>query len=88
VRRLVTMVPAFAVVAWGVDATRALVLSQVVLSVALPVPMIALLWFTSRRDLMGVYRNSRLTNVAAVVGTLAVLALNGVLLVQAAGVSL
>jgi manganese transport protein len=88
VRRLVTMVPAFAVVAWGVDATRALVLSQVVLSVALPVPMIALLWFTSRRDLMGVYRNSRLTNVAAVVGTVAVLALNGVLLVQAAGVSL
>jgi manganese transport protein len=60
----------------------------VVLSVALPVPMIALLWFTSRRDLMGVYRNSRLTNVAAVVGTVAVLALNGVLLVQAAGVSL
>ena len=88
VRRLVTMVPAFAVVAWGVDAIRALVLSQVVLSVALPVPMIALLWFTSRRDLMGVYRNSRLTNVAAVVGTVAVLALNGVLLVQAAGVSL
>ena len=88
VRRLVTMVPAFAVVAWGVDATRALVLSQVVLSVALPVPMIALLWFTSRRDLMGVYRNSRLTNVAAVVGTVAVMALNGVLLVQAAGVSL
>ncbi|MGF6531549.1 MULTISPECIES: Nramp family divalent metal transporter [Paraburkholderia] len=88
VRRLVTMVPAFAVVAWGVDATRALVLSQVVLSVALPVPMIALLWFTSRRDLMGVYRNSRLTNVAAVVGTVAVLALNGVLLAQAAGISL
>ena len=88
VRRLVTMVPAFAVVAWGVDAIRALVLSQVVLSVALPVPMIALLWFTSRRDLMGIYRNSRLTNVAAVVGTVAVLALNGVLLAQAAGVSL
>jgi manganese transport protein len=50
--------------------------------------MIALLWFTSRRDLMGVYRNSLLTNVAAVVGTVAVLALNGVLLVQTAGVSL
>ena len=63
-------------------------LSQAVLSIALPVPMIALLWFTSRRDLMGVYRNSRLTNVAAVVGTVAVLALNGVLLAQAAGISL
>ena len=88
VRRLVTMAPAFAVVAWGVDATNALVLSQVVLSIALPVPMIALLWFTSRSDLMGVYKNSRATNVAAVAGTIAVLALNGVLLVQTAGVSL
>jgi manganese transport protein len=87
VRRLVTMVPAFAVVAWGVDATHALVLSQVVLSIALPVPMIALLWFTSRDDLMGVYKNRRLTNLAAVAGTVAVLALNGVLLFQTAGVS-
>ena len=41
-RRLVTMVPALVVVALGVNATRALVISQVVLSFALPVPMIAL----------------------------------------------
>jgi manganese transport protein len=87
VRRLVTMAPAFAVVAWGVDATRALVLSQVVLSIALPVPMIALVWFTSRRDLMGTYRNRRLTNAGAVAGTVAVLALNVVLLLQTAGLS-
>src|SRR5260221_4384776 len=40
--RLVTMVPSFAIVALGVDATRALVLSQVVLSLVLPIPMIAL----------------------------------------------
>ncbi|RFU46840.1 Nramp family divalent metal transporter [Paraburkholderia sp. DHOC27] len=84
-RRLITMAPAFAVVAWGVDATRALVMSQVVLSIALPVPMIALVWFTSRSDLMGAYRNRRITTVAAVVGTVAVLALNGVLLAQVAG---
>ncbi len=84
-RRLITMVPAFAVVAWGVDATNALVLSQVVLSIALPVPMIALVWFTSRRDLMGVYKNRRITTVAAVTGAVAVLALNGVLLMQIAG---
>jgi manganese transport protein len=74
-------------VAWGVDATRALVLSQVVLSIALPVPMIALVWFTSRRDLMGTYRNRRLTNAGAVAGTVAVLALNVVLLLQTAGLS-
>jgi len=85
VRRQITMAPAFAVVAWGVDATRALVLSQVVLSIALPVPMIALAWFTSRRDLMGVYRNRRLTNLGAVAGTVAVLALNVVLLLQTLG---
>ena len=87
VRRLVTMAPAFGVVAWGVDATHALVLSQVVLSIALPVPMIALVWFTSRGDLMGVYRNRRLTNLAAVAGTVAVLALNVVLLLQTVGFS-
>jgi manganese transport protein len=75
------------VVAWGVDATHALVLSQVVLSIALPVPMIALVWFTSRSDLMGAYRNRRLTNLGAVAGTVAVLALNVVLLLQAAGLS-
>jgi manganese transport protein len=86
VRRLITMAPAFAVVAWGVDATRALVLSQVALSIALPVPMIALVWFTSRGDLMGAYKNRRATTLAAVTGTVAVLALNGVLLMQVAGV--
>ncbi|MFL9922141.1 Nramp family divalent metal transporter [Paraburkholderia fungorum] len=86
-RRLITMVPAFVVVAWGVDATRALVLSQVVLSIALPVPMIALVWFTSRGDLMGRYRNRRSTTLAAVIGTVVVLALNVVLLLQVAGIS-
>ncbi|ANB72669.1 divalent metal cation transporter [Paraburkholderia phytofirmans OLGA172] len=86
-RRLVTMVPAFVVVAWGVDATSALVLSQVVMSIALPVPMVALVWFTSRSALMGRYRNSRLTTVAAVAGTVAVLILNLILLLQIAGIS-
>ncbi|WP_429300056.1 Nramp family divalent metal transporter [Paraburkholderia sp. GAS199] len=86
-RRLITMAPAFAVVACGVDATRALVLSQVVLSIALPVPMIALVWFTSRGDLMGRYRNRRATTLAALAGTVVVLALNLVLLLQIAGMS-
>jgi manganese transport protein len=87
-RRLITMAPAFAVVGWGVDATRALVLSQVVLSIALPVPMIAPVWFTGRADLMATYRNRPLTNLAAIAGTAAVLALNVLLLLQTAGMSL
>ena len=88
VRRLVTMIPAFIVVGLGVNATNALVISQVVLSIALPAPVIALLIFTRRRDLMGAFANSRLTNVAAVVGTLLILVLNAILLLQAFGVEI
>ncbi len=67
-RRLVTMLPAFVVVALGVNATSALVLSQVVLSIALPLPMIALVIFTGRSDIMGAFANGRITRIAAVTG--------------------
>jgi manganese transport protein len=87
VRRVVTMLPAFVVVALGVNATQALVLSQVVLSLMLPVPMIALLMLTARRDVMGDFVNGRLTNAAAVAAAVVILALNLLLLLQAAGVT-
>jgi len=86
VRRLVTMVPSFIVIAMGVIATRALILSQVGLSLALPVPMLALLWFTCRREVMGAYRNPPLIIALAVLAALIVLGLNVVLLLQIAGV--
>ena len=86
VRRLVTMLPAFVVVAIGVDPTRALVLSQVVLSLALPVPMVALVVFTRRRSVMGPFANGPLTQAAAVAGAAVVLGLNAVLLAAAFGV--
>jgi manganese transport protein len=85
-RRLLTMVPAFIVVGVGANATLALVLSQVVLSLVLPVPMIALVMFTRRRDIMGHYANRRLTDMAAIGGTIIVLALNFVLLAQTLGI--
>src|ERR1700676_767744 len=85
-RRLVTMLPAFVVVALGANATNALVISQVVLSIALPLPMIALLIFTRRRDIMGQFTNGRLTNIAAVLGTAVVLGLNCFLILQTLGV--
>jgi manganese transport protein len=88
VRRLVTMVPAFIVVGLGVNATNALVISQVILSLALPIPMIALLLFTQRPDIMGCFANGRVTRVAAIVGTAVVVALNTVLLLQTFGVPL
>jgi manganese transport protein len=88
VRRLVTMVPAFVVVAMGVDATNALVLSQVVLSIALPLPMISLLIFTRRPDIMGEFVNGRLTQVAAMFGAAVVLLLNIILVVQSCGITI
>jgi manganese transport protein len=85
-RRLVTMMPAFVVVALGINATKALVLSQVVLSIALPLPMIALLIFTRRGDIMGRFANGRLTHLAGLLGTAVVLLLNGFLVLQILGV--
>ncbi len=85
-RRAVTMLPAFAVVALGLNATNALVMSQIVLSLALPVPMLALVWLTGRRDVMGSLVNRRTTQAAAIVCTVLVLGLNAILLAQTAGV--
>jgi manganese transport protein len=86
VRRLATMIPAVIVVAMGVDSTEALVLSQVVLSLVLPVPMIALLVLAGRRDVMGSFVSSRLVRTGAVVAAVVVLALNLLLLLQTMGV--
>jgi len=88
VRRLVTMVPAFVVVALGIDATRALILSQVALSLVLPVPMVALLVLTQRRDIMGPSASGFLTMAAATAAATVVLALNVLLVLQTLGVPL
>jgi len=85
VRRAVTMLPAFAVVAAGFDATRSLILSQVVLSLVLPVPMVALLLLTRRRDVMGAMATGPWTMVVAWVAVVATIVLNGVLLADLAG---
>ena len=84
-RRFITMLPALVVVLLGVDATDALVLSQVVLSLVLPVPMIALLHLTGRADVMGAFVNGRVTRVAASLATVIVLSLNLILLLQTFG---
>ena len=88
VRRLVTMVPAFAVVLAGVDATRALLVSQVVLSLVLPVPVVALVLLIRRHDIMGVFAAGRATQAAAIGATILVLVLNAVLVTQSLGIDI
>ncbi len=64
-RRAVTMLPAIAVLAAGINPTAALVLSQVVLSFGIPFALVPLVMLTSRSDVMGVHVNRRLTTVTA-----------------------
>jgi manganese transport protein len=85
IRRLVTMAPAFVVVALGVNATHALIASQVVLSLTLPVPMFALLILTRRSDVMGSFANRRFVSMTVIGMAALVLALNFLLIVQAVG---
>jgi manganese transport protein len=81
-RRGITLVPALAILAAGLDPTRALVLSQVVLSFGIPFALVPLVAFTRRRDLMGNLVNHRVTTVVASVIAAVIIALNVFLLWQ------
>jgi manganese transport protein len=81
-RRAATMVPAVIVVAMGMPATDSLVISQVILSLVLPVPMIALFVLLRRPDIMAEFTISRATQVLAGLATVVVLGLNVILLLQ------
>ena len=87
-RRLVTMAPTVIIVALGVNPTETLVISQVVLSLILPLPVIALAHFTRRRDIMGSLVNRRLTTALSIAAAALILGLNLVLLFQTFGGSL
>jgi manganese transport protein len=76
------MVPALVVAAIGLNPTRVLVISQVVLSFGIPFALIPLVYFTSRKDLMGVLVNRRATTAIAVVVAALISALNIFLLGQ------
>lgn len=82
VRRAVTMAPPIVVIALGLDPTRTLVLSQVVLSFGLPFAIIPLVMFTRRRDVMGELVNQRYTTVLASIVAGLIVALNVFLLYQ------
>jgi manganese transport protein len=81
-RRAITAAPALIVAVVGVDPTRALVLSQVVLSFGIPFALIPLVLFTSNRRVMGGLVNNRLTTVAAWAIACVISALNVFLLVE------
>jgi manganese transport protein len=85
-RRLVTMAPPMIVAALGIDPARTLIISQVVLSLVLPIPMLTLILFTSRTRIMGLMANSRPVAIAAALAATAILGLNVLLLLELGGV--
>jgi manganese transport protein len=82
VRRVVTMAPAFIVIGLGLNPTRTLVISQVVLSFGIPFALIPLVWFTARRDVMGRLANAPLVTALAGLAAAVIVSLNIFLLVQ------
>jgi manganese transport protein len=81
-RRAVTMTPALVVLGLGLDPSRSLVISQVVLSFGIPFALVPLVLLTRRRDVMGVLVNRRPTTAAAGVVAALIIVLNGFLLVE------
>jgi manganese transport protein len=82
IRRIVTIVPPMIIVVLGFDATRTLVISQVVLSFGLPFAIIPLVIFTSRKSIMGTLVNKGITTVLASLCAVLIICLNFFLVFQ------
>ena len=76
------MLPSIIVIMIGLDPTRTLVISQVVLSLGLPFAVIPLIWFTSRKEVMGVLVNNHFTTVLSCIAATLIVSLNVYLLLQ------
>ena len=83
-RRLLTLLPSLAVIASGLDAVKIIILSQVVLSFALPFALIPLLILTGRAGVMGRFANAPATRRAGWVIATVIIGLNAMLLWQLA----
>ncbi|KSU86035.1 Nramp family divalent metal transporter [Fictibacillus enclensis] len=85
VRRLVTMIPALIIIGAGINTWKALVVSQVVLSMQLPFTIIPLIMFTRSKKIMGSYANKRWTNILLILVAAIIIILNGLLIYQTFG---
>jgi manganese transport protein len=83
-RRAITVIPAIIIIATGLAPFKILVLSQVVLSFALPFALIPLLMLTSRKDVMQTFASARRTRIAGWLTVTVIIALNAILLGQLA----
>lgn len=83
-RRAITMIPPLLIIAFGANATKALVWSQVILSFGIAFALIPLIMFTSNKKIMGGLVNHKLTTILGWIVAAIVVALNIYLLYQTA----
>jgi manganese transport protein len=81
-RRLITMAPALIILAIGLNPSRSLVISQVVLSFGIPFALVPLLIFCRNRNVMGTLVNRKITTAVASVVVALIVSLNVFLLYQ------
>ncbi|HQT92208.1 MAG TPA: Nramp family divalent metal transporter, partial [Candidatus Kryptobacter bacterium] len=81
-RRAITIIPSIVVIAVGLDPTRTLVVSQVILSFGLPFTIVPLIIFTRKKEIMGILVNRKSTTVIAVIIAGLIISLNLYLIYQ------
>lgn len=81
-KRLITMLPSVLILIIGINPMKALLISQVCLSFTLPMAIIPLLIITGKKQIMGTFVNSKLTNIIGIIVASIVLILNFVLLIM------
>ncbi len=82
VRRFVTIIPSIVVISIGLDPTRTLVISQVILSFGLPFAIIPLIIFTKKKEIMGILVNKKITTFIVYIIAALIIALNLYLIYQ------
>ncbi|MFD6439696.1 Nramp family divalent metal transporter [Peribacillus sp. NPDC060186] len=81
-RRVITTVPPLAIILWGVNPSKALVMSQVVLSFGIAFALIPLIMFTSNKKVMGNLVNHKVTSSIACLIAVLIIGLNLFLLYE------
>lgn len=79
-KRIITMTPAMLIILSGINPMKALIMSQVCLSFALPVAIIPMMIITSNKKLMGIFTNKLFTKIIGIIITVLIISLNALLL--------
>ncbi|KRF54576.1 Nramp family divalent metal transporter [Peribacillus frigoritolerans] len=82
IRRVITTVPPLLIILWGVNPSKALVMSQIVLSFGIAFALVPLIMFTSNKKIMGSLVNHKITSSIAWLIAVLIIGLNLFLLYE------